>query len=301
MTMMLSSVEYEVASPLFFCPSGPVMMSLKPGSQVAESYSEMNKAMGGHRGQSRSSMGQLGYIQDQLRNKDGAEDGNHVADDASQTAVFNGDGFSLCSPPRTENEVRDRSGSSGWTIPLLLGLNVSFFSPSACSCSWSSTSSRRRSDGWGSCSTRGTCTSGSWSWRLRTWKTLTTHFKTRATRRCPVLTHHSRSWLFHSSLLHWAQSHCTRVIFVFPLQVSLHFPSFHSVHSTVHILFLYIHLNTLPTYLHLFALSFLRCTAMQVHHTFFAFFKTHSLISEKEKHLPWLNVAVCRRKHPVWL
>lgn len=129
MTIMLSSVEYEVASRLFFCPSGPVMMSLKPGSQVAESYSEVNKAMGGHRGQSRSSMGQLGYIQDQLRNKDGAEDGNHVADDASQTAVFNGDGFSLCSPPRTENEVRDRSGSPGRTIPLLLGLKRVFFFP----------------------------------------------------------------------------------------------------------------------------------------------------------------------------
>lgn len=112
MTIMLSSVEYEVASRVFFCLPGPVMMSLKPGSQVAESYSEVNKAMGGHRGQSRSSMGQLGYIQDQLRTKDGAEDDNHGADDASQTAVFNGDGFSLGSPPRTENEVR------GGTAPV---------------------------------------------------------------------------------------------------------------------------------------------------------------------------------------
>lgn len=124
MAMMLSSVEYEVASRHLFCLPGPVMMSLKPGSQVAESYSEVNKAMGGHRGQSRSSMG---YIQDQLQTKDGAEDGNHAADDANQTAVFNGDGFSLCSPPRTENEVRARPGSSGGTIPLLLGLKCVFF------------------------------------------------------------------------------------------------------------------------------------------------------------------------------
>lgn len=89
-------------------------MSLKPGSQVAELYSETNKGMGslldGHRGQSRLAAAQRGYIQDQLRSKDGAEDGNRAADDAGQTAVFNGDGYSLCSPPRTENEVRARLG-----------------------------------------------------------------------------------------------------------------------------------------------------------------------------------------------
>ncbi|XP_003972499.2 coronin-2A isoform X1 [Takifugu rubripes] len=84
---------------------GPVMMSLKPGSQVAESYPEMNKGTDGYRGQSRSATAQRGYIQDQLRTKEGAEDGNRAADDAGQTAVVNGDGYSLCSPPRTENEL----------------------------------------------------------------------------------------------------------------------------------------------------------------------------------------------------
>lgn len=112
MTIMLSILggKYEVSSRLFFCLPGPVMMSLKPGSQVAESYPEMNKGMGnlldGYRGQSRSATAQRGYIQDQLRTIEGAEDGNRVADDAGQTAVVNGDGYSLCSPPRTENEVR---------------------------------------------------------------------------------------------------------------------------------------------------------------------------------------------------
>lgn len=94
----------------FFCVPGPVMMSLKPGSQVAESYPEMNKGTDGYRGQSRSATATRGYIQDQLRTKDGAEDGNRAADDAGQTAVVNGDGYSLCSPPRTENEVRGPLG-----------------------------------------------------------------------------------------------------------------------------------------------------------------------------------------------
>lgn len=154
------------------------MMSLKPGSQVA-SYSETNKAMGnlldGHRGQSR------GYIQEQPQ----SGGGNLTADDADRTAVVNGDGYSLCSPPKTENEVPERLGIV-WKgsflcfwVSFLCDVCVCVFS--VCSCSWSSTSSRRRSDGWGSCSTRGTCTSGSWSWRLRTWKTLTTHFKAGAT------------------------------------------------------------------------------------------------------------------------
>lgn len=100
----------EVFSRLFCCLPGPVMMSLKPGSQVAESYPEMYKGMDGYRGQSRSAAAQREYIQDQLRTKEGAEDGNRAADDAGQTAVVNGDGYSLCSPPRTENEVGDCSG-----------------------------------------------------------------------------------------------------------------------------------------------------------------------------------------------
>lgn len=79
------------------------MMSLKPGSQVAESYSEVSKDR-----QSRPASAQLGYIQNQLLPDDGSEDGNRTADGVGQMAVVNGDSYSLCSPPRTENEVRER-------------------------------------------------------------------------------------------------------------------------------------------------------------------------------------------------
>lgn len=115
------SIKYEASSRLFFCLPGPVMMSLKPGSQVAELYSEVNKER-----QSRSASAQLGYIQNQLRTDDGSEDGNRTADGVSQMAVVNGDGYLLCSPPRTENEVAGGSGSSG-RIPLLLGLKLVYF------------------------------------------------------------------------------------------------------------------------------------------------------------------------------
>ena len=84
-------------------------MSLKPGSQVAESYSEMNKERGSlldsRRSQSRPGMLQLAYIQDQLGTKDGKEDDSRTADDRSRTPISNGEDLALCSPPRTENEV----------------------------------------------------------------------------------------------------------------------------------------------------------------------------------------------------
>ncbi|KAM8772351.1 coronin-2A isoform X2 [Acanthopagrus latus] len=88
---------------------GPVLMSLKPGSQVAESYSEMNKERGSlldsRRSQSRPGMLQLAYIQDQLGTKDGKEDDSRTADDRSRTPISNGEDLALCSPPRTENEL----------------------------------------------------------------------------------------------------------------------------------------------------------------------------------------------------
>ncbi|KAI3353098.1 hypothetical protein L3Q82_019666, partial [Scortum barcoo] len=89
---------------------GPVLMSLKPGSQVAESYSEMSKGLGNsldtRRSQSRPGMLQLSYIQDQLESKDTKEDGSRAEDDKSRTPVSNGEDLALCSPPRTENELR---------------------------------------------------------------------------------------------------------------------------------------------------------------------------------------------------
>lgn len=115
------SIKYGASYQLVFCLPGPVMMSLKPGSQVAESYPEVNKER-----QSRSASAQLGYIQNQLQTNDGSEDGNRTADGVNQMAVVNGDGYLLCSPPRTENEVPDGSGSSGG-IPLRRGLKLVFF------------------------------------------------------------------------------------------------------------------------------------------------------------------------------
>lgn len=82
------------------------MMSLKPGSQVAESYSETSKGTGNTcRTQGKPGMQQLEYIQDQLGAKDSKEDSSHAVDDKSRTAVSNGEDLALCSPPRTENEV----------------------------------------------------------------------------------------------------------------------------------------------------------------------------------------------------
>ncbi|KAG7221826.1 hypothetical protein INR49_017001 [Caranx melampygus] len=87
---------------------GPVLMSLKPGSQVAESFSETSKGLGNsldtRRSLSRPGMLQLAYIQDQLGTKDSKEDSGLA--DKSLTPVSNGDDLGLCSPPRTENELR---------------------------------------------------------------------------------------------------------------------------------------------------------------------------------------------------
>lgn len=91
-------------------------MSLKPGSQIEESYSEMSKEMGNsldsRRSHSRPGMLQLGYIQDTLGTKDGKEDSGNTEDDKSRTPVSNGEDLTLCSTPRTENEVPDHFGHS---------------------------------------------------------------------------------------------------------------------------------------------------------------------------------------------
>lgn len=96
------------------CFLGPLLMSLKPGSQIAESFSDM-KAVGNslensldtRRSQGRPCMLQLAYIQDQLEAKESKEDSSHTVDDRIQTPVTNGEDATLCSPPRTENEVLD--------------------------------------------------------------------------------------------------------------------------------------------------------------------------------------------------
>lgn len=89
-------------------------MSLKPGSQVAESYSELSKGSGNsldsRRSQSRPGMLQLAYIQDQLGTKDRKEGNGVTEGDRSWMSVSNGEDLALCSPPRTENEVQSGFG-----------------------------------------------------------------------------------------------------------------------------------------------------------------------------------------------
>ncbi|TNN89459.1 Coronin-2A [Liparis tanakae] len=89
---------------------GPVLMSLKPGSQEAESYSEMSKgrqhSLDTRRCQSRPGLLQLSYIQDKVETKDDKEDGGNTEDEKTRTPVSNGEDLDLCSPPRTENELR---------------------------------------------------------------------------------------------------------------------------------------------------------------------------------------------------
>lgn len=89
---------------------GPVLMSLKPGSQVEESYSELSKGLGNsldtRRAQNRPDMLQLSYIQDQLATKEGNEDSTLSEEDSSRMPLSNGEDLAICSPPKTENELR---------------------------------------------------------------------------------------------------------------------------------------------------------------------------------------------------
>ncbi|KAF7667587.1 hypothetical protein LDENG_00055410 [Lucifuga dentata] len=92
---------------------GPVLMSLKPGSQEPESLSELSSkglsnSLDTRRSQTRPGLLQLAYIQDQLGTKDNTEKSGHTddKDDMSRTSVSNGEDLALCSPPKTENELR---------------------------------------------------------------------------------------------------------------------------------------------------------------------------------------------------
>ncbi|XP_061737013.1 coronin-2A [Nerophis ophidion] len=79
---------------------GPLLMSLKPGHRVDESYADMTKGFNRSQGRPGS------YIQDQLGAKDNSEhDYELTADGRSRTPVSNGED-PLCSPPKTESELR---------------------------------------------------------------------------------------------------------------------------------------------------------------------------------------------------
>ncbi|XP_046900596.1 coronin-2A isoform X2 [Hypomesus transpacificus] len=92
---------------------GPVLMSLKPGTRVADSPQDWSSGKGlgsgldSRRSQNRPGLLQLSYIQDQL----GTPEGREVKEeDRSQTSsLSNGQDPTLCySPPKTENELRVR-------------------------------------------------------------------------------------------------------------------------------------------------------------------------------------------------
>ncbi|KAM9770240.1 coronin-2A isoform 2-T2 [Menidia menidia] len=87
---------------------GPVLMSLKPGSQLAESQSEMKgsgNSLDIRRSQSRPGMLLLAYNQEQLEAKDAKEESRGEEDDRNRNLISNGEDFPPCSP-MTENELR---------------------------------------------------------------------------------------------------------------------------------------------------------------------------------------------------
>ncbi|CAG5928589.1 unnamed protein product [Menidia menidia] len=87
---------------------GPVLMSLKPGSQLEESQSEMKgsgNSLDIRRSQSRPGMLLLAYNQEQLEAKDAKEESRGEEDDRNRNLISNGEDFPPCSP-MTENELR---------------------------------------------------------------------------------------------------------------------------------------------------------------------------------------------------
>ncbi|KAJ8000726.1 hypothetical protein DPEC_G00183340 [Dallia pectoralis] len=86
----------------------PVLQSLKPGSRVTDSCPERSSGLGSkdmgsavdtRRSQSRPGQLPLPYIQDQLKNLEGKKE------DIKEDWRSNGQDPTLCSPPKTENEV----------------------------------------------------------------------------------------------------------------------------------------------------------------------------------------------------
>lgn len=89
---------------------GPVLMSLKPGSQVEESFLEQSKALenllDSHQSQSRPGMLQLSFMQDQRAIKECNGDSAPSKEDSTRLPLRNGEDLAFCSPPKTENELR---------------------------------------------------------------------------------------------------------------------------------------------------------------------------------------------------
>ena len=93
-----------------------MLVNLKPGSQVADSYLSLVKGVDTRRSQSRPGLLQLSYIQGQLDstkgskeaggNDKGHEDGGNDKGHEDGSPLSNGQDLALCSPPKTENEVQ---------------------------------------------------------------------------------------------------------------------------------------------------------------------------------------------------
>ncbi|XP_056442226.1 coronin-2A isoform X1 [Gadus chalcogrammus] len=85
----------------------PVLVNLKPGSQVADSYLSLVKGVDTRRSQSRPGLLQLSYIQGQLDSTKGSkEDSGNDKGQEDGSPLSNGQDLALCSPPKTENELR---------------------------------------------------------------------------------------------------------------------------------------------------------------------------------------------------
>ena len=84
-----------------------MLINLKPGSQVADSYQSLVKGVDTRRSQSRPGLLQLSYIQGQLDSTKGSkEDGGKDKGQEDGSPLSNGQDLALCSPPKTENEVQ---------------------------------------------------------------------------------------------------------------------------------------------------------------------------------------------------
>lgn len=148
------------------------------------------------------------------------------------------------------------------------------------SCSWSSTSSRRKSAGWESSSTRETCASSSWSWRLRTWKTLSLRprFKSRLADNGTLGSSRDHTSLykltartsFPSALAAWGagRSHTSTLCFPFYHSLSVPTKCARTICSCIYTMDTYptrTCLTTLCTCWTFFHVSFVCFTAMQVY------------------------------------
>ena len=80
-----------------------MLINLKPGSQVADSYQSLVKGVDTRRSQSRPGLLQLSYIQGQLDSTKGSKEDKGQEDGSP---LSNGQDLALCSPPKTENEVQ---------------------------------------------------------------------------------------------------------------------------------------------------------------------------------------------------